>query len=123
MDSGLSGAALMKTTKGNAVETAQGAAAPRVPSFTSGPWEPFEGTFDASITANGAHVAICKPRDVYLIAAAPDLLAAVQELLSYPSGQYGESPDDDYDGACERANAAIAKALEVRGAVAQGDEA
>ena len=48
--------------------------------------------------------------DARLIAAAPELLEAVIELLSYPSGQYGESPKDDYDGACERAYAAIRKA-------------
>ena len=43
-----------------------------------------------------------------LIAAAPDLLAALLELLEYPSGQYSES--GDYDSACENALKAVEKA-------------
>ena len=43
-----------------------------------------------------------------LIAAAPDLLNALLELLEYPSGQYSGS--GDYDSACENALKAIAMA-------------
>ena len=43
-----------------------------------------------------------------LIAAAPDLLKALQELLEYPGGQYDTS--GDYEAACAAAEQAIDKA-------------
>jgi hypothetical protein len=43
-----------------------------------------------------------------LISAAPDLLAALRTLLTYPSGQYSEGVN--FDTAWEAAEAAVAKA-------------
>jgi hypothetical protein len=46
--------------------------------------------------------------DARLIAAAPDLLEALKEMLANPAGDYDTT--DDYEKACKKAHAAIAKA-------------
>ena len=43
-----------------------------------------------------------------LMAAAPDLLEALKEILTCPAGDYDAS--DDYENAVKKANSAIAKA-------------
>ena len=48
-------------------------------------------------------------RRVQLIAAAPELLAALQDMLEH-SPHYPEDPRPEFDRACEDAAAAIAKA-------------
>lgn len=49
-----------------------------------------------------------REEDARLIAAAPDLLEALKELLGCPSGDYDTT--DDYANARKKAEAAIAKA-------------
>ena len=53
------------------------------------------------------HFAHIDEADARLIAAAPDLLEALKELLECPSGDYDTT--DDYANACKKARAAIAK--------------
>lgn len=57
----------------------------------------------AAIESNARQVA-----DAYLRAAAPDLLAALRDLLKYPAGDY--SSHGDFDAAYAAAKAAVSKA-------------
>ncbi|WP_272579009.1 MULTISPECIES: hypothetical protein [unclassified Providencia] len=49
--------------------------------------------------------------NAYLIAAAPELLEALQRLLKYHDDFYGIEPDEDHDHPLSVAKAAIAKAI------------
>ena len=94
-------------------------------SFTPGPWETDRNNVHSGQIATIHHCigndwvevrspeATCASEETQeanarLIASAPELLAALQELLKFPSGQYSE--DNGFDAACLKAEAAIAKA-------------
>ena len=81
-------------------------------SFTPGPWEVC-GNFVRNPMPEGIIIAEAARIPDYqanarLIASAPELLQALQELLKFPSGQYSEY--DGFDAACLKAEAAIKKA-------------
>ena len=88
---------------------------------TPGPWEVSE--FSAHVLAN--ETAVCKFESIHgmypnyttnarLIAAAPELLEALKDLLesAYPPHELDDTPHDFYDAAKKKARAAIAKAEE-----------
>lgn len=92
--------------------------------YSEGPWEvcvdPPNPQWFAGVTVGNKHHRICDVSQLgptqgevgeangRLIAAAPDLLEALQELLKSPAGDYDTT--DGYENACKKAEAAIAKA-------------
>lgn len=88
---------------------------------TPGPWDYFVGNANGrgliriEGEGTGEHIA-SMPRgavsesNARLIAAAPDLLAALEDLVGYAAAEIGIPPNEAVGGAFKQARAAIAKA-------------
>jgi hypothetical protein len=88
-------------------------------SFTPGPWNIFKGIWELEIEADGIAICdLCQRGDeeqelanARLIAAAPDLLEALEFMLSVFNETYPDVADDEEDReAWAKARAAIKKA-------------
>lgn len=88
------------------------------PGFTKGPWSIADSSYDRSPGDEGPRWDVHIPHaqtianvreeaDAHLIASAPDLYEALDEIISY-SGGADSALDDEY--VMERAHAALAKA-------------
>lgn len=78
------------------------------------PWvvAEFLDGFNIKDEKHGRHIAFTpKQNNAHLIAAAPELLEALQRLLKYHDDFYGVEPDEDPDHPLAVAKAAIAKSL------------
>lgn len=81
---------------------------------TPAPWvsAEFLDGFNIKDEKHGRHIAFTpKKNNAHLIAAAPELLEALQRLLKYHDDFYGIEPDEDPEHPLAIAESAIAKAL------------
>lgn len=88
---------------------------------TPAPWNYNDNISGAITDSNGDKVVCAHPvlyvnskemkANAHLIAAAPELLEALQKLLKYHDDFYGIEPDEDPEHPLAIAKAAIAKAL------------